>query len=111
MECKRLSIVGVVVDFARIDGNSYRNNMCSVFGIDEEEHACFKKHGVDVFPKDFTYEADKFLVHTNAWKAMRILGLFGYTIPITPIGGTIDEADTGNRMTVFYTLHSTTRWK
>ena len=45
----------------------------------------------------------------NAWKAMRILGLFGYYIPVAPLSDRV-EGDTGNRRTTTYHLESTTRW-
>jgi hypothetical protein len=110
MESKRRSIVGVVTDISRVD--AYFNIKCSVFGIDEEEHACIKKHGVDIFPRNFTHEADKFLANTNAWKVMRVLGLFGYNLTHMPRElGKIKDAQTGERNTIFYTLESTTRWK
>ena len=40
---------------------------------------------------------------------MRILGLFGYSIPVAPLSDRV-EGDTGNRRTTTFHMESTTRW-
>ena len=40
---------------------------------------------------------------------MRILGLFGYYIPVAPLSDRV-EGDTGNRRTTTFHMESTTRW-
>lgn len=51
VESKPRSIVGVMADVARINIGTYRCEQCTVWGIDEEEHAAFAKHGVEIHPR------------------------------------------------------------
>ena len=51
VESKPRSIVGIMADVARINIGTYRCEQCTVWGIDEEEHAAFAKHGVDIHPR------------------------------------------------------------
>ena len=51
VESKPRSIVGVMADVARINIGTYRCEQCTVWGIDEEEHAAFVKHGVEIHPR------------------------------------------------------------
>ena len=51
VESKPRSIVGVMADVARINIGTYRCEQCTVWGIDEEEHAAFTKHGVEIHPR------------------------------------------------------------
>ncbi len=55
------SMVGVVAEVRRTEGN-YHCPRCTVFGIDEEEHALFRRHGVKIYPREFVPEADKYQV-------------------------------------------------
>ena len=51
VESKPRSIVGVMADVARINIGTYRCEQCTVWGIDEEEHEAFTKHGVEIHPR------------------------------------------------------------
>ena len=51
VESKPRSIVGVMADVARINIGTYRCEQCTVWGIDEEEHAAFVKRGVEIHPR------------------------------------------------------------
>ena len=59
--------------------------------------------------REHSWEAERFMVKTNAWKAMRILGLFGYTLPVATLSDRV-EGETGNRRTTTFHMESTTRW-
>ena len=41
--------------------------------------------GYSLLLREHTWDAERFVVKTNAWKAMRILGLFGYSVPVAPL--------------------------
>ncbi len=48
----------------------------------------------------------RYVVHCNAWKAMRVLGEFGYTITVTPLDGRVIVGD-GEKRTCIFTLIKT----
>ena len=80
VESKPRSIVGVMADVARINIGTYRCEQCTVWGIDEEEHAAFTKHGVEIHPR----LGIRFMkiVHMDSVGGQRLLTL---TSSLTPL--------------------------
>ncbi len=45
----------------------------------------------------------RYVVLCNPWKAMRVLGSFGYTLTVTPLGGRVETGE-GEKRTCVWTL-------
>ncbi len=58
----------------------------------------------EVRPRQYEPSAERYVVHCNAWRAMRALGRFGYHFPVDNLGGLMDEAPSGERRIWIWTL-------
>merc|ERR1712066_575411 len=107
------SIVGVVGDVKRdMDGHHYAE-ICSVFGINQEELETIQSHGLETKPKKYDLKKDRYQVFCSPWRIMRILGLnFGYKVPTMPMIGLVNTEinqasgfrPAGERRTCIFTL-------
>ena len=99
-----ISSVGVVFDGKRNAESDVEIPKCTVFGISAEEYKVFaEQHEIEVYPKQFSPDAQRYLMAVNPFRVMRVLGSMGYRIPITPAGGRVPTA-TGERRMGVYTL-------
>merc|ERR1712066_705699 len=100
------SIVGVVGDVKRdMDGHHYAE-ICSVFGINQEELETIQSHGLETKPKKYDLKKDRYQVLGSPFKVMKILSEgFGYSIPVCPIEGLV-QSDAGDRRTCIFTIQN-----
>jgi len=106
-----LTLVGVVGDVRRdMDGHHYAE-ICSVFGINQEELETIQSHGLETKPKKYDLKKDRYQVFSSPWGVMRILGVnFGYKVPTMPMIGLVNTEKTpgfrpaGERRTCIFTL-------
>lgn len=96
------SIIGVVADVRRDFENDFVANKCCLYGIDRNEFDALALTG-EIHPPYFTEEADRYVFHKSPWRAMRVLGRFGYFFSVTPMGGRV-EAIKGERRTCIWTM-------
>ncbi len=101
----KVSIVGIVAEIKRSRENDYTCRRCCLFGISEEEYNALKEQRIEVRPQRFHPGAERYLLHCNAWSAMRALGRFGYHFPVMPILGLVEGA-TGERRVCIWTMVS-----
>jgi len=105
------SIIGVVGDVRRdMDGHHYAE-ICSVFGINQEELETIQSHGLETKPKKYELKKDRYQVFCSPWKVMRILGLnFCYKVPTMPMIGLVNTEikpgirPAGERRTCIFTM-------
>ncbi len=100
-----VAFVGVVAEVKRNTLNNFICKSCCVFGITEEEHAALRAEVGQVRPEQFSEAADRYVLGCNAWRAMRILGRFGFHLAAKPLGGRV-KGPAGNRTVAIYTLFS-----
>ena len=99
-----ISSVGVVFDGKRNAESDVEIPKCTVFGISAEEYKVLSdQHGIEVYPKQFSPDAQRYLMMVSPFRVMRVLGSMGYRIPNTPVGGRVPTA-TGERRMGVYTL-------
>ena len=104
MSLQIISSVGVVFDSKRNAESDLEITKCTVFGISAEEYKVFtEQHGIEVYPKQFSRDAHRYLMMVDPFRVMRVLGSMGYRIPVTPAGGRVPTA-TGERRMGLYTL-------
>ena len=104
----RVSIVGVIADVRRTQENHFVSQRCCIFGITEEELIALQERGIQTRPRNFHPSADRYVLHCNPWKAMRVLGRFGYHFPCMSIIGLVEGAS-GERRTCYWTMISERR--
>merc|ERR1712235_163170 len=103
---KAHSIVGVVGDVRREMSGHHYAEVCSVFGINSEEFTCMKNEGMEIKPKKFSDDVDRYQVLSSPFKVMKILSeYFGYTVPVCPIEGQV-KSDAGERRTCIFTIQN-----
>ena len=102
-------IIGVVADVRRDLENDYGCNKCCIFGISRIEYETITKK-FRIVPTQFSEEyIDRYVVNSNPWSIMRIMGEnFGYILTVTPLQGRI-EGPTGERRTCIWTMVSSSR--
>lgn len=96
------SIIGVVADVRREFENDFVANRCCLYGLNRTEFDALALEG-EIHPPFFTEEADRYVFRKNPWKAMRVLGRFGYFFSVTPMGGRVDST-VGERRTCIWTM-------
>lgn len=98
-------IVGVVADVKRDQESDFVCRKCCVYGINEEEYNAIQAK-FPINPRQFSWEANRFVVHANPWSVMRILAeAYGYHYTVTPLGGRVESA-TGERRTCVWSLET-----
>merc|ERR1712241_631256 len=77
-----------------MDGHHYAE-ICSVFGINQEELETIQSHGLETKPKKYDLKKDRYQVFSSPWGVMRILGVhFGYKVPTMPMIGLVNTEKT-----------------